>query len=82
MPPNAKACPECGSDESTGWSERAQSQSASDRLGIPSDEEFDYDNFVKEEFGEKKPEKSGMKLFWTAVAVATLLALGVYFIRF
>ncbi len=24
VPPSAKACPECGSDEKTGWSEKAR----------------------------------------------------------
>ena len=46
VPRNAKACPECGSDENTGWSETAYASN----LGLP-DEEFDYDEFVKEEFG-------------------------------
>ncbi|MFN7140886.1 MAG: zinc-ribbon domain-containing protein, partial [Limisphaerales bacterium] len=46
LPRSAKACPECGSDEQTGWSEEAQSSG----LGLP-DDDFDYDQFVKEEFG-------------------------------
>jgi len=48
VPDEARACPECGSDEQTGWSDRAQAQ----RLGLP-DDEFDYDEFVKEEFGDR-----------------------------
>ncbi len=70
MPPNAKACPECGSDEQTGWSERATGQ----RLGLP-DEEFDYDKFVAEEFGEPKREvrPHGISRFWWVIAVGVVL---------
>jgi len=72
VPPNARACPECGSDESTGWSESADQ----DRLGLPSDE-FDYDEFVRNEFGA--PKKSirprGISLFWWITAVVVVLAL-------
>ncbi len=66
VPRNAKACPECGSDESTGWSERASAQS----LDLP-DDEFNYDEFVKEEFGGK--EKPPVKRFWWMVAVVLLV---------
>lgn len=69
VPRNAKACPECGSDEKTGWSENAR---ASD-LGLP-DENFDYDDFIKREFGgERKPR--GIGWFWWLVAVIVLAAL-------
>ncbi|MGN6643564.1 MAG: zinc-ribbon domain-containing protein [Verrucomicrobiota bacterium] len=42
VPPNAKACPGCGSDENTGWSDEAHTSG----LDLP-DEEFDYDKFVE-----------------------------------
>ena len=41
--PNARACPQCGADESTGWEE----DYAPD-LGMDEDE-FDYDEFVERE---------------------------------
>ena len=69
VPRGAKACPECGSDEKTGWSETAYA----DNLGLP-DEEFDYDDFVKREFGgETKPR--GISWFWWVVAVVVLLGM-------
>jgi hypothetical protein len=46
LSPNARACPDCGSDERTGWSERAAAQ----RLDLP-DEQFDYEHFTRREFG-------------------------------
>lgn len=73
VPRNARACPECGSDEATGWSEAAQGQ----RLGLP-DEHFDYDEFVREEFGaENGLRPRGIRRRWWFVAVA-LLALFAY----
>ena len=73
VPRNAKACPECGSDEQTGWSEEAHA----DGLGLP-DEEFNYDDFVKREFGREGPVPRGMHWFWWVVAV--LVAAGLLFL--
>jgi uncharacterized membrane protein YvbJ len=67
VPRNAKACPECGSDEKTGWSDGAHAQS----LGLPPDDEFNYDEFVQREFG--KPKRSPRQIFWWLVAVAVLI---------
>jgi len=64
VPRNAKACPGCGSDEKTGWSETAYA----DNLNLP-DEEFDYDNFVKEEFGSGAAKPRGISWLWWLVAV-------------
>ena len=67
VPRNAKACPECGSDERTGWSETAKA----DALGLP-DENFDYDDFVKREFGGAKTVPRGIHWFWWVIAVLVL----------
>jgi len=69
VPPRAKACPECGSDEQTGWSEKA----ATDHLDLP-DENFDYDDFVKREFGQKKSRTLPKGFIWWIVALALLIA--------
>ena len=67
VPRNAKACPECGADENTGWSENAYAS----KLGLP-DEEFDHDEFVKEEFGvEQKPR--GMSWLWWITALLLIV---------
>jgi hypothetical protein len=88
VPANAKACPECGADEETGWSERAQGQ----RLGLP-DDEFDYDEFVKEEFGDEgrasrplarasqRLKPRGVRWLWWVVGVLLLLAFAFSFLR-
>jgi hypothetical protein len=76
MPRHARACPECGSDEQTGWSE----ESHSDGLALP-EESFDYQDFVKREFESKGPVPRGVHWFWWAVAVALLVGLVVLGLR-
>ena len=70
VPRNARACPACGADEQTGWSEEARISG----LGLP-DENFDYEDFVKREFGEKSPVPRGISWVWWVVAavLASLL---------
>ncbi|HEU5396745.1 MAG TPA: zinc ribbon domain-containing protein [Verrucomicrobiae bacterium] len=75
VPRGARSCPECGSDEKTGWSEEA----ATGGLGLP-EEKFDYDDYVRREFGrETKPR--GIRWFWWAVAVVLLVLLLFLFLR-
>ena len=59
VPPSAAACSECGADDTTGWNaERA----VYDGLDLP-DDEFDYDEYLKKEFGDaKEPGKKSNKL--------------------
>lgn len=70
VPPRALACPECGADHNSGWREGALE---SDGLGL-SEEEFDYDAFVKEEFGgQVKPP--GIHPLWWVTAIVVLAAM-------
>jgi hypothetical protein len=69
VPPNAKSCPECGSDENTGWSDEAHFGN----LGLP-DEDFDYEDFTKREFGSKSPVPRGLHWWWWVVAIVLLAA--------
>ncbi len=83
MPRGALACPGCGADERTGWSDRADSQRTADRLGIP-DDEFDYDEFVKDEFGrqtDSRAKTKGVSWLWWAVAVGLAAAFGLAYFR-
>jgi len=70
VPRNARACPGCGSDESTGWSENARVGG----LNLP-DEEFDYDEFARREFGGRAPRPNGLKPFWWGAAILLTLAM-------
>src|SRR6185295_4362840 len=47
VPAKAKACPECGSDEKTGWSENT----VYDGTGIEDPKEFDYEDWKRRELG-------------------------------
>jgi hypothetical protein len=70
VPPKASACPQCGSDEKTGWSEKART----DGLDLP-DENFNYDEFVQHEFGGKSQKPRGVSWFWWLVALLLLAAI-------
>ena len=64
VPRNARACPGCGSDEKTGWSDSAYASN----LGIP-EEQFDYDDFVKEEFAPRPLKPRGIHWVWWLTAL-------------
>ena len=76
VPERARACPECGADEHTGWSEQARY----DDLGVPDDAPFDYADFVQREFGGKKPARKGRAL-WIGVTILILLAFAFVFFQ-
>lgn len=66
IPPNARACPECGADDRTGWRE----QSSYDGLDLP-EEAFDPADHVDKEYGRERPRR-GKTLFWWIVALLLL----------
>ena len=70
VPSGAKACPECGSDEQTGWSAEAHY----DHLNLP-DENFDYDDFVKREMAGERAIPRGVHWFWWLVAILVVAGL-------
>jgi len=66
----ARVCPDCGADEETGWSQGWSGEA-------PVEEPFDYEDFVRREFGgEKSPHRqwrpAGVSWFWWFVAVGCL----------
>ncbi len=78
LPRKAKVCPECGSDEKTGWSDEAHVGG----LDLP-DEEFNYDKFVENEFDEKKKiVPHGLHWFWWIVALLVVAAFIFVWFRF
>ena len=65
----AYACPECGACPETGWTNEAQYESIQLQ-----EEEFDYDDFLKREFGQGgRPRYK--RLHWVWIIVAILLVL-------
>lgn len=73
VPPKAKVCPGCGSDEKTGWSDSASAEN----LGIP-EEHFDYDEFVKEEFGHSPKPRGTRWIWWLTALILALLFLSAF----
>ncbi|MBI2442141.1 MAG: zinc ribbon domain-containing protein [Lentisphaerae bacterium] len=73
VPPAARACPECGADETTGWNE---DRAVYDGLDLP-DNEFDYDAYLKKEFGdaEELRGKPNKLLIWLLLIGLALTAL-------
>ena len=75
VPPAALACPECGADHDSGWQENAELYDAVD---LP-DEDFNYEEFVEQEFGSS--HKPAIKRVWWITAlilIAVLIAIYFY----
>ena len=68
VPANATACPECGSDETTGWSDNT----IYDGTDIDDPKEFDYDDWKRREVDGRGPRRSGKQWFWWVVTIAIL----------
>lgn len=72
IPPRARACPECGADERTGWSE----QDSYDGLDLPEDEET-----CAQDSRSRQQRQTNQWLWWLVglilILVLTLTALGV-----
>ena len=66
VPAGAAACPECGSDETTGWSD----QTIYDGTGIEDPDDFDYKAHMARESG-----KSLTPVWVKVLAVVLLVAL-------
>jgi hypothetical protein len=67
VPAGAKSCPECGACEKSGWNPHG-----SDGLDL-ADDDFDYDEFVSNEFGNGS-QKSKTKWIWVIAAALLLVA--------
>jgi uncharacterized membrane protein YvbJ len=70
VPRGSLACPECGADHNSGWREDANTY---DALGM-SDEDFNYDEFIHDEFGSA-PKPAGVKSVWWTVAIVLIVIL-------
>lgn len=64
LAPSAKACPECGADERTGWRE----SSVYDGIDLPEDD--------TPSNGRSPARTGGLPWYWLAVALLLLLLLG------
>ena len=72
VPPAARACPECGADDTTGWNE---DRAVYDGLDLP-DDEFDYVEYLNKEFGDTgKPAKKRLPWLCIIGLILILIAL-------
>ncbi len=78
VPRSSLACPECGADPNSGWREDAATY---DALGLP-DQDFNYDDFIREEFGST-PKPAGVKaVLWIAGIVLIVVFVVSYYFFF
>ena len=73
VPRTARACPECGADERSGWKEDA---AIYDALDLPNDDE-EREAVDGLRVSERK-RRSTLKLFWQAIAALVFLALLIF----
>jgi uncharacterized membrane protein YvbJ len=74
VPRDALACPECGADHNSGW---RQESNVYDAVDLP-DESFNYDEFIRTEFGSAaKP--SAIKTFWWIAGIIVIIVLVVIY---
>lgn len=73
VPRNALACPQCGADHNSGWKENTY-----DGLELP-DDDFDYDEFVKQEFGSSVRPAGIKPLWWITALLLIILFAAIYF---
>jgi uncharacterized membrane protein YvbJ len=66
VPVKAKACPQCGSDEKTGWSENTYLD------GIDLYGEDEYQETIRKEFGESKLWTNKKQFFISIIAAIFL----------
>ena len=68
---DAASCRACGSDAETGWSGEEPWDADG---GYAADDDFDYDDYVRQEFPDEEPRRL-TPWQWTAAAVVVLLVI-------
>jgi hypothetical protein len=77
VPRKSLACPECGADHNSGWRIDA---GVHDGLDLP-DEGFDYDEFVRREFGSGPKAARIKMIWWITAAILLALSIALYFFK-
>jgi hypothetical protein len=71
VPARARACPECGADEKTGWSD----DTIYDGTGIEDPDEFNYEDWKRREVDGRSTRRTSKHWFWWGVTVLILALL-------
>jgi hypothetical protein len=77
VPRGSLACPACGADHNSGWRIDAGDH---DALDLP-DDDFDYDDFVRREFGSALKPAGIKKIWWITAIILLVLSIALYFYR-
>lgn len=77
VPRRSLACPNCGADHNSGWRDDADSE---DGLDLP-DNDFDYNEFVRREFGQQLKPAGIKPIWWITAIVLVLLSVVLFFLR-
>lgn len=75
VPPGALACPECGADHNSGWKDDAD---RIDGVDLP-DEDFNYAEFVQQEFGSSLKAGAIKPLWWIVALILIVAFVAMYF---
>ena len=74
VPRPALACPECGADHRSGWQEDTEPY---DGVDLP-DDDFDYQEFVKQEFGSSR-RLAIKRIWWITAFLLIAMFIAIYF---
>ncbi|HUI07835.1 MAG TPA: zinc ribbon domain-containing protein [Verrucomicrobiae bacterium] len=77
VPAKAKACPECGADEKTGWSDNTIYDGTD--IADPGEDDFQYEEWKRRELGGGK-RRGRRDWLWWVVGVLILAALAWLFV--
>ncbi len=77
VPGGSLACPECGADHTSGWRIDAVT---GDALDLP-DGDFDYDEFVRREFGPRVRPAGISAIWWITAIILVALSVALYFFK-
>src|SRR6267378_1654510 len=75
VPRGSLACPECGADHNSGW---RQDVDTYDAVDLP-DEEFNYDEFVREKFRSSAKPAAIKTIWWITAILVTVAFIAIYF---
>jgi hypothetical protein len=76
VPARAVACPECGSDAATGWSEEASDFAGDLPTGYDDDPDFDYEETLRSEGLAEggPPSRAAVRRRWVVAVIVVLIA--------
>jgi len=77
VPAGARACPECGSDETTGWSDEADAWAGDLPTGYGDEDELDYEEVLRREglLQDRPPREVRERALGRWIVAALVLAI-------